>query len=261
MRRTLVFPLAVFLLALAAVAPAPAADPPKPARGWADPIRYRDLFLDGAAALKKVEAVEMASAILSGSQMGPGEGWFHPGQTRYGWEWLARNYDFNNDGKITPAELQGPPGLFERLDRNHDGVLTADDFDWSDRSPYLQQLGQAGRVFRLIDADSNGKVSREEMEEFFKRLAKDRDYVTPEDLREAMFPPPPRTPGKQPQGPSPELLLKGLLDGEIGSVFPGPPVGQEAPDFTLKTEDGKREYRLSQWRGKKPVVLVFGSFT
>ncbi|MDQ3621703.1 MAG: redoxin domain-containing protein [Verrucomicrobiota bacterium] len=38
-------------------------------------------------------------------------------------------------------------------------------------------------------------------------------------------------------------------------------VGDEAPDFTLKTQDGAREVRLSSFRGKRPVVLVFGSYT
>ena len=35
------------------------------------------------------ESVRMLVAIARGSQMGPGEGWFGPSQTRYDWEWLA----------------------------------------------------------------------------------------------------------------------------------------------------------------------------
>ena len=38
-------------------------------------------------------------------------------------------------------------------------------------------------------------------------------------------------------------------------------VGGVAPDFTLKTTDGKSEVQLSGFRGKRPVVLVFGSYT
>jgi len=38
-------------------------------------------------------------------------------------------------------------------------------------------------------------------------------------------------------------------------------VGDAAPDFKLKTKDGGREVQLSSFRGKRPVVLVFGSFT
>ncbi|MCX6909712.1 MAG: redoxin domain-containing protein [Verrucomicrobia bacterium] len=38
-------------------------------------------------------------------------------------------------------------------------------------------------------------------------------------------------------------------------------VGDAAPDFKLKTKDGSREVTLSSFKGKRPVVLVFGSFT
>ena len=37
--------------------------------------------------------------------------------------------------------------------------------------------------------------------------------------------------------------------------------GDMAPDFTLKSPDGKREVTLSDYRGEKPVALVFGSYT
>lgn len=38
-------------------------------------------------------------------------------------------------------------------------------------------------------------------------------------------------------------------------------MGDVAPDFKLKTLDGSREVQLSSFRGKRPVVLVFGSYT
>ena len=38
-------------------------------------------------------------------------------------------------------------------------------------------------------------------------------------------------------------------------------VGDLAPDFKLKTLDGKRTMRLRVHRGKQPVVLIFGSYT
>ena len=37
--------------------------------------------------------------------------------------------------------------------------------------------------------------------------------------------------------------------------------GDPAPDFKLKTVDGKKTVRLSGFRGKKPVALIFGSYT
>jgi hypothetical protein len=38
-------------------------------------------------------------------------------------------------------------------------------------------------------------------------------------------------------------------------------VGDQAPDFNLKTADGSSAVRLSSFRGQKPVVLIFGSHT
>jgi hypothetical protein len=38
-------------------------------------------------------------------------------------------------------------------------------------------------------------------------------------------------------------------------------IGAPAPDFKLRTADGKREVQLSSFKGKRPVVLVFGSYT
>jgi hypothetical protein len=38
-------------------------------------------------------------------------------------------------------------------------------------------------------------------------------------------------------------------------------VGQTAPDFVLRTVDRKAEVRLASFRGHRPVVLVFGSYT
>jgi hypothetical protein len=37
--------------------------------------------------------------------------------------------------------------------------------------------------------------------------------------------------------------------------------GEIAPDFNLKSLDGKSETRLAKFRGQKPVVLFFGSYT
>jgi AhpC/TSA family len=38
-------------------------------------------------------------------------------------------------------------------------------------------------------------------------------------------------------------------------------VGDPAPDFILKTIDGKHEVTLSDYKGMSPVVLIFGSYT
>jgi cytochrome oxidase Cu insertion factor (SCO1/SenC/PrrC family) len=37
--------------------------------------------------------------------------------------------------------------------------------------------------------------------------------------------------------------------------------GDPAPNFRLKSLDGKSQVELASFKGKKPVVLVFGSYT
>ncbi len=38
-------------------------------------------------------------------------------------------------------------------------------------------------------------------------------------------------------------------------------VGDQAPDFTLPMLDGSQTVSLASFRGKQPVVLIFGSYT
>lgn len=40
-----------------------------------------------------------------------------------------------------------------------------------------------------------------------------------------------------------------------------PKIGDQAPDFELRDMNGENPVRLSDFRGKKPVALIFGSFT
>ena len=40
-----------------------------------------------------------------------------------------------------------------------------------------------------------------------------------------------------------------------------PKVGDVAPDFELRDTNGENPVRLFDFRGQKPVALIFGSFT
>jgi Ca2+-binding EF-hand superfamily protein len=217
-----------------------------------------------AAWFREREAVEMLTAIAEGSQMGPGDGWFHPGQSRYGWSWLAQRFDANGDGTISDEEFGAPKDSFDRLDRNGDGELKAEDFDWSETSPFVKQQGQTGQWFSRIDKSSNGRITHEEWQQFFEKLAGEKGYVSSDDLRSGLFPPSPRPnarPSGSQQGPPKEVFIKGVFSGELGSIWEGPGINQKAPDFELETQDGSNKIRLSSFRHQKPVVLVFGSFT
>lgn len=213
--------------------------------------------------LRHLEVMECLLSILSGEQMGPGTAWFHPGQGRYGWKWLAARYGTDRDGAITRKQFTGPAALFDRLDRDGDGAITAADFDWSDDSPYVRQLQLAALLLRRADGDGDGKLSPAEWEALFRRAARGQESLAPEDLRRMLFPPTPRRTGggPPPDMPTPAILLAGLRAGEIGSPAEGPAVGARAPDFTLPSVDKKKLVTLSKIYPRKPVVLIFGSFT
>ena len=51
-----------------------------------------------------------------------------------------------------------------------------------------------------------------------------------------------------------ETLWKSAREGKVQ-------VGDVAPDFTLPTLDHKATVHLAEFRGSRPVVLVFGSYT
>jgi Iodothyronine deiodinase/EF hand len=208
------------------------------------------------------EWVAMLADILQGSRLGPGEGWFKKAvaQTRYDWASTRSRLDKDGDGTICRDEFPGSDRDFARLDRNHDGTLTEPDFDFS---PHALTPSPGASLFYRVDRDSNGKLTREELNAFFDSLdSDDVDFLSLSDLQEA-FAPPQRDRGSSEgsSGPSRWTLVKGLFRQEIGSLQPGPVLGQQAPDFTLKTVDGKDEITLSKLIGAKPVVLIFGNFT
>ncbi len=241
---------------LAFIPPALADDPPKPAR------------LKPSEVLEKAwpdhpEWVAMLVDILQGSQLGPGEGWFKKAvaQTRFTWDAARSKYDKDGDGSISRAEFAGKDIDFARLDRDRDGLLTAPDFDFS---PHALTPSPGMSLYYMADADGNGKVTREEFDGIFDRLDSGKlGFLSQDELRRLFTPPArPRAPSSSPSsGPSKAVLVKGLFRQEIGSLQPGPKVDHLAPDFTLKTVDGKEEVTLSKKVGPKPVVLVFGNFT
>ena len=226
---------------------------------WYDPRRYVDRWLEAADDVRRLEITEMLWALAHGQPPDDGKGWFHSGQSRYGWQWLADRFDSNRDGTVSPDEF--PPDasdLLTRLDRDEDGRIDEDDLDWSSNSPYVKQASQTRRLFGPIDRDRNGRVTKVEWVSFFDRAALGADSINPADLQAALFPAQPASPVDD---PTPFDFLRGFVSGELGSISEGPRIGQRAPDFELPDQKRERRLRLSQYRDKKPVVLIFGSFT
>jgi Iodothyronine deiodinase/EF-hand domain pair len=205
------------------------------------------------------EWVDMLTGILEEEPMGPDFGWFRTAktQTRFDWDATRRRFDRDGDGRVTRQELSASDADFARLDRNRDGALTAPDFDFSG-SALAPSPGSM--VFARADHDGNGKVTREELEAFFRAAdSGGQGFLSLSDLQAAFAPPP--APPAGTGRPSKATLVRGLFRREVGSLEPGPKLDDSAPDFTLKTNDGKEEVTLSKLIGPRPVVLVFGSST
>jgi thiol-disulfide isomerase/thioredoxin len=203
------------------------------------------------------EWVDMLTAILQDEPRGPNFGWYRTAvsQTRFDWDSTRKRLDRDGDGRISQPEFAGRDADFALLDSDKDGALSARDFDFSgsalDPSP-------GSLLFLGMDRDGNGKITREELDAFFRASDCDgRGFLSLSDVQDAFAPPPAPGSGR----PSKATLLRGLFRREIGSLEPGPMLDESAPDFTLKTSDGNSEITLSKLIGPKPVVLVFGNFT
>ncbi len=210
---------------------------------------------------RQPEAIRMLAAILRGSDMGMGSGWFGPPKFQRDWNWLASEQKVEVDGSLKKEDFQGESMFFDRLDRNGDGVLRSDDFNWGPTSQFMREQGVANVIFRMIDKSRDAKVSKEELLAFFDKARGDNAELGIDAFRRSFglasvgsgyFP------GDE---PTPERLIRGFFLSELGSLQEGPGVGEAAPDFELSTQDGSKKIRLKDYLGKKPVVLVFGNFT
>ena len=197
--------------------------------------------------------------IMFGDPMRGGSSPLAVSKGRHDWPWLARRHGLPPAATLPRDRFRGPADLFDRLDRDGDGALVAADFDWSERSPFLQQQALANALFGRLDADRDQAVSAGEWAALFARAAGDKGTLTPDELRKALFAAPAARRSTTP--PTRMGRLFGLMTGELGSVHEGPNPGGDAPDFALRTPDGKQTVKLSDYRGRKPVVLIFGSFT
>ena len=109
----------------------------------------------------------MLADILQGSHLGPGEGWFKKAvaQTRYDWKSARQWLDRDHDGRVARVEFAGSDADFQRLDRDRDASLGAPDFDFS---AHALTPSPGAIAFYAADRDGNGKLTREELETFFR---------------------------------------------------------------------------------------------
>ena len=223
-------------------------------------LKYTPEQIEAAYEGKRMpEAVAMYLVIARGGQMDGTAGWFNPAANRFSWEWLAEQNGSEPDKPIAKDKFKGDENIFSQLDRDRDDSISGSDLDWSDSNPWVRQSYMIGRMFRRIDPSGDGKLTADEWQTFFEKIAGDGDTIRSEQLRDALIPPGSGfSPGDM---PSKETLIKGLMAGEIGSLQEGPNIDEVAPDFELRPLGGGEPIRLSDRIGRKPMVLVFGNFT
>jgi len=103
------------------------------------------------------------------------------------------------------------------------------------------------RFLQMFDKDQDGKVSKDEFpgrDERFDRVDENQDgFIEKSEINKR----PPGGGGRPPGLPAREDK--------------GPKVGDVAPSFKLASLDGKEEFELKTFKGARPVVLLFGSYT
>ena len=181
------------------------------------------------------------------------------GESRFDWKWVVAQYDKDGDKTVTRKEFPGTAANFARLDQTRDGVLTVEDFDWSTDGPLCGQKETTFALFKSTDTDSDGRISAEEWQALFAKVAKEKSYLNEEELEQLIYLP--RVVKTRKETSNFASIAEFLDDANSNFNADLPKVGELAPDFELRSPDGLKTVRLSSFRGKKPVVLIFGCFS
>ncbi len=132
----------------------------------------------------------------------------------------------SKQSKRRPSQNRDFTKLLDRFDKNKDGVLEGDEIP-----PPLR------RRIQQFDQNKDGKLDKAELKKAAERFGKRGGNSS-------------KRPGE---------VITGAARGERYSDQLK--VGDDAPDFTLSDPTGKRKVTLSSFQEKKPVVLIFGSYT
>jgi len=215
------------------------------------------------------------------------------------WKLLAGKYDRNQDGRITPAEYPREANKFEAFDRDGDGAITRADFAGGMRRAMPRRAGGGDRLLRVgamlavaADLDRSGDVTADEWKAFLSSVQGDRQGGVDEAKLVAAV-------TRDQDGAAARWRYRAVTRGldrnrngtieaaELNAAFAKldknldgalerselpqrrsptrvrlPRPGDPAPDFELPfSSDPKKTVKLSGFAGKRPVALVFGSYT
>ena len=129
-------------------------------------------------------------------------------------------------------------GGFGEADANADGKVSASELE-KYVSGKLQGFARFKELMKELDKDNDGSISENE---FADRMRVVQSLISGETSNADDK----ADDGKKPKARESRPSLK---------------VGDIAPTFKLKSLDGKSETDLADFKHKKPVVLIFGSYT
>jgi hypothetical protein len=115
----------------------------------------------------------------------------------------------------------------------------------------------------MFDLNNDGQISLREYMKFFTDVDKNEDgAASMQEMMAEMSKRRQTMGGRPPDGSRRPPAGSGRpQQGQRPQQGPGPNVGDDAPDFALISLDGKRTVKLSDFKGRETVVLVFGSYT
>ena len=174
---------------------------------------------------------------------------------------MLEQYDKNKDGFLDATELpERIKGRIDQFDSDKDGKLSRAELEKlaarAGAQPARPEAEAKPDLFRLLDANNDGKLSKEELQNaprLLEKLDRNKDGVLDQEELKA-------APAKKqrPAGRPGEVITPAAKAERQKDQLK---VGDLAPDFTLPELKGSKEVTLSSFRGKKPVVLIFASYT
>ena len=179
---------------------------------------------------ERPEWVDMLADILQGSQLGPGDGWFRTAvaQTRFDWK--------GTRAAVGPRTTTGGSPAKSSRDRTwtspgSTATATACSTETiSTFRPTRSTPSPGAILFSRADRDGNGKLTREELDAFFKSCDSDgQGFLTLADLQEAV-----RTPSRARQ-----WRVERAVEGDSGPR-PVPPGDRLAPGRARARRNGPR---------------------
>ncbi|MBI1903380.1 MAG: EF-hand domain-containing protein [Planctomycetia bacterium] len=215
------------------------------------------------SALLVAAAFTNAGSSFSQDQQRPNQRERRPDPAR-----MVEQFDKNGDGLLGRDEVpERMKERFDQIDADKDGKLSKEELQrvaprGGAAQPTPANAGQGGgspreALFRLLDDNRDGKLSADELANpgrLIEKLDADKNGTLDEKELAAAVRPAGRSSGGRPG----EIITPAARGERHEDTLEA---GDAAPDFTLPTKDGKSAIRLSSFRGKVPVVLVFASYT